>query len=466
MNRDVIKGLNGQLYMHKLYSSTGTSTGTPGFRVSRIGQDSNGALIQSDIGAWTVTRQSDGADIGNNSAASAVSQGHTEKPRRYTIAGKLIYIISDFVGTFTVNPEQATMLKHDAPGKIITSYSSYQVSSDYIFYFGVQGTTGNDIILRYNPATFTTKIFTAGNDIDISRYRALSTNVIWFEGTRLSDQATVIGEIAEDGTVTITDTVAGTEPPVINMEAITPADFIFINGDYQDWATSLRIKTDAASDASAGHDLTFYSQTQSSSQYFGLVEYSNDSITNTNAATVITIDNKYELRIEENAGTFKTIGGGATVDLSSTGALYSIGKAVEFSVPLSQLSGATFTSLAINRVSKGLFGDVSAVVAPLVGANYEVDITMATPLGDAEVIIFLDTTYTLRFTRNTAVINNSVGNVDTNLVVAGGSITYPGTDGDNITAVIPETAIGAPGGAITPTEQSTPQTLDVSQDVM
>ena len=465
-NKGVFKGLNGQIYMNKSYASTSSSTGTPGRRVSRIGQDTNGALIQTDIGEWIVTKQS----TGFNSASYTSDWIGGSDTAPYVISGKQVYLkggqngsSNDYFGTYTVSPEQATILEHDAPANLLSNIRDTQVSSNFIFYFGVRRTTGSDVILRYNPATYATKIFTAGTDIDINRYRILNTNVIWFEGIRLSDSATLIGEIAEDGTVTITDTVAGTEPPVIDMEAITPADFIFINGDYQDWATSLRIKTDAASDATAGHDLTFYSQTQSSSQYFGLVEFNNDSISNTNAATIITIDNMYELRIEENSGTFKTLGG-ATVDLRSTGALYSIGKAVEFSVPLSQLSGAAFTSLAINRVSTELFGDVSAVVAPKVGTDFEVDITMSTPLGDAEVIIFLDTVYTLRFTKNTAVINN--GTVDTNLVdIAGASITYPGTDGDNITAIIPETAIGSPG-AITPTEQSTPQTLDVTQDVM
>ena len=465
-NLHAIKGLNGQLYINKTY--TDPSSGSREHRVSRAGQDSNGNLIQSDIGAWTVTRASDGAALSPDTWGQHATNINA---KAYIVAGKHIFLngcefdtdrCTSYSGTFTVSPEQATILEHDVPKSLVTIRKA-QVSSNYIFYFGTQSSTGNDVILRYNPATYATKIFTAGSNIDINRYRVLSTDVIWFDGTRLSDQANIIGEIADDGTVTITDTVAGTEPPVINMEAITPADFIFINGDYQDWGTDLRIKTDPASDATAGHDLTFYSQTQSSSQYFGLVEFNNDSITTTNAATVINIDNKYELRIEENSGTFTTIGG-ATVDLRSTGALYSIGKAVEFSVPLSQLSGATFTSLAISRVTKELFGDVSAVVAPKNVSDFEVDITMATPLGDAEVIIALVGNYTLRFTKNTAVIND--GTTDTNVVdIAGASITYPGTDGDNITAVIPETAIGSPG-SITPTEESTPQTLDVAQDVM
>lgn len=453
----IYKGLNGRVYL-----SVDESDGR---YVYTSELDSNSNLVLNKTGLWSSYKTSSGMGVELGSKSIVSNEGHANT-RKEIIGGQMVYFLGGgFYNAVTVDPEGRKLIHHDAVRDLFNGTPSYQVSSDFIFLYGQETASNLDVIMRYDPVTFDYVVFSVGSTMDINRYSVLSSDKVWFEAILLSDQSTVIGEIDINGNVTITDTIAATEPDIIVMEAITPADFISINGDYQDWDISLRIKTDAALDASAGHDLTFYSQTQNSSQYFGLVEFNNDSITNANSATIINIDNMYELRFDVSSSTFKTIGG-ATVDLRSTGALYAIGKAIEFSVPLSQLTGATFTSLSVSTVSKELFGDVSAVVAPLVGANYEVDITMATPLGDAEVIIFLDTTYTLRFTRNTAVINNSVGNVDTNLVVAGGSITYPATDGDNITAVIPAAAIGAPGGAITPTEQSTPQTLDVSQDVM
>ena len=454
----IYKGLNGRVYL--------SVNEADGVYVYTTELDNNSNLILNKIGLWSVNRTSSGigVELGSSSAPGRSYSGHANT-RKEIVGGQIVYFFSGgFYAAATVDPEAGRVIYHDAVRDLFIGTPSYQVSSNYIFLYGTEAASGLDVIMRYDPVTLDTVVFSVDSTLDMNSYQVLSTDKVRFEAIKLSDQSTVIGEIDSNGNVTITDTIAATDPEILILEAISPADFIYIDGDYQDWSTDLRIVTDAASDATAGHDLTYYSQTANSSKYYGLVEFNNDAITTSSSAVIISIDGKYEVRIEGASGTFKDVVNNTTVDLRSTGATYAIGKAVEFSIPLSVLTGAAQVNIDVTKVTIEPFGDVASVSSIFADPDYSLDITMNTPLGDAEVTLALTGNYTLRFTKNTVVIND--GSSDTDLAGNGGSITYPATDGGNITVVIPKGLIGTPAGNISPTEQSTPQLLDVNQDTM
>lgn len=460
----LLRGLNG-----KIYTTENNVSG--GSHVYRMEQDSNGDLQITDLGVWAGENAS-----GTGTAPTGIRLwGNAE---RHVIGGQLIYTnfnrtssgISQYYGSsYTVNPEELLLIEHDIPNNEFKqdSIRDMQISGDYMFFFGTDKDTSIDAIMRYNPVTYDFVKFTVDSDLDINRFRVLSSNVIWFEATRLSDQATVIGEMAVDAggiaTVTINDVVDASEPPILVMEAIHPSDFLVIDGDYKDWHTDLRSKTDTASDATAGHDLTYYSEQQSSSNYFGLVEFSSDVISSGDAATVITFDSRYELRLSGNGSTFTdlTAVSPAPVSPGSIGATLAIGKAVEFSIPLSELSGATLTNVSVSRVSVAPL-DVASVDAVKNTTNFDVTVVMNTPVDDATVAITLVGNYVLRFTRTTAEIDNN-GTVTDLADIVGATIDRGLNDGDNILVVIPETAIGSPVD-ITPVDQSTVQNVDVLED--
>lgn len=378
------------------------------------------------------------------------------------IGGKEIFVHRN--ATFEVFPEQAKVVVHDLSYNELSYIKDVHVSGNFIFYVGTSKTTLSDVVLRYDPVSITATTFDLGAnfDMDLNHVKVLNSDTIWFEALRLSDQAKVIGKMASDGTVTIADVVAADEPQIIVMEAIHPTDFLVINGDMQEWSLDKRIQQDIAGDAAQGDDLRYYSEQKSKTNYFGLVEFEGNEVS-LDGITRITIDNAYQIRIGSSSSEFRNLLADTSSALRNIGGIAARGVAVEFSVPLTALSEATFKDINVARVKEGLFGDANTITPVKNGTDWNLTIGMATPLGDATVEIALTGSYVLRFTRTGAVIDNGV--TQNNLTDVGGSIAYPVTDGGAIVVTIPEAAIGSPA-SLSPTEQSGGQLLDVVIDVM
>ena len=360
--RSIFRGLDGQLYT-PVAASISSSDATS--RLFNVSTDSLGNLVLTDKG--NLNRSSDSLYLWG---------GH----QREVVNGRLLYmnanintdgaIPSGNVGAiydFDHNSGQFT--DHTAHTNQFTngndSIKRITVSNGYLYFFGQDKNTRVDTVYRYDPATqsgtlFPTDASSPINDFDIDNIRVLSNNKVWFEAFRFSDSATVIGELDMDSsTIEIIDTVDATEPTIISLEAIHPADFIVVDGSYQDWHTDLRVTSDAASDGSSGHELTFLSHQQTASQFFGLVEFNEDNIASPNGATVITIDSMYEVVISAEEAFIRNLSDNSETTFMTAGAIVATGQAIEFSVPLDALAGiGSIPTVTVTRLS---FHEISAV---------------------------------------------------------------------------------------------------------
>lgn len=270
---------------------------------------------------------------------------------RYVIGGKLVYISEDLQAFVIneVNPRKGTVVRHS--DSFIDKFSQdgikkYVVSNNDVYVFGELANSGANGFYKYNIATRSGKEITVDSDYDVKKFTALANGSFVVEGIRLSDQAYFYGELAEDGTVTVKSTVAIGAPQVLFMEAIRPADFMTIDGNPEDWPTSLRILDDVADDNSSSNgDLRHYSQTTTTTQYFGMLEYEGDL--NASYYLRISFEGNETLQFQDNNISFLP-----DTSLSSAGGTESKGSVIEFSMPLT-------TVATPNVVSVELFGQTA-----------------------------------------------------------------------------------------------------------
>ncbi len=425
----------------------------------RIERGADNKPLVYTIGYFLWTWASDG-----RSMKSSLPGFYTDE--RHIIGGKEFFFHNGSGERYAIeiDLDQAKIVEHDLPRKELSLIKKSDISGNFIFYVGTSSTTSSDVILRYDPISMTATTFDPGADYDMNldRVKVLGPDTIWFEALRLSDQAKVIGKMASDGTVTILDVVVATEPQIIIMEAIHPTDFLTINGDVQEWSLDKRIQQDIASDAVQGDDLRYYSEQKSKTNYFGLVEFEENKVSS-DSITRITIDDMYQIRIGSSSSEFRNLLTDTSSMLRNIGGISAIGTAVEFSVPLNALTGATLKDIKVARVKEDIFGDVSTITPVKNGTDWTLTLGMATPLGDATVEIELVGSYVLRFDKTVAMIDDGITQND--LTTLGGSIVYPASDGGDITVVIPVAAIGSPAG-LSPAEQSSGEIFDVVIDIM
>ena len=341
------RGLDGKLYVGGRSSSSGLDAD----RLFKVSNDSNGNLVLTDEGL------SDTPYLWNGGNS------------RYVINGKLFYLNATTIyefdhvsGQFTKDSTPANQFKNGSD-----SVKQYAVSNGYIYFFGTDKVTSVDTVYRYDPTAKTGTLFPSDasspiNNFDIDSIRVLSNDKVWFEAFRFSDSATVIGELdMATSTIEIVDTIDANEPAIITLEAIHPADFVVIDGSYQDWHTDLRTTSDDTSDGSDGHELIFLSHQQTSSQFFGLVEFNEDNIASQNSATIITVDSMYEVVINAEDNFIRDLSDNSETTFVEVGAIVAIGQAVEFSVPLDAMEGiGSIPTVAVKRFS---LHDISAVDA-------------------------------------------------------------------------------------------------------
>ncbi len=270
--------------------------------------------------------------------------------RRHVIGGKLIYITDDTssFGIEEVDPVAGTVFHHYASfSDVFTSVEKYVVSGSDIYIFGRLSSTTANGFYKYNVLTRTGQAITVESGYDVHKFTVLADGSFLVEGIRLSDQAYFYGQLATDGTVTVTSTVALGAPTVLLMEAIKPADFMMIDGNPSDWPTSLRVLNDISGDSTkTDGDLLYYSQTTTSTQYFGMIEHGEDF--NRSYYLRVTFENGEQLQFQEDNATILPDN-----TLTEAGGIVSRGSVVEFSMPIDTVSTP-------NVLSVKLFGTTSS----------------------------------------------------------------------------------------------------------
>ena len=270
--------------------------------------------------------------------------------RRHVIGGKLIYITDDTssFGIEEVDPVAGTVFHHYASfSDVFTSVEKYVVSGSDIYIFGRLSSTTANGFYKYNVLTRTGQAITVESGYDVHKFTVLADGSFLVEGIRLSDQAYFYGQLATDGTVTVTSTVALGAPTVLLMEAIKPADFMMIDGNPSDWPTSLRVLNDISGDSTkTDGDLLYYSQTTTSTQYFGMIEHGEDF--NRSYYLHVTFENGEQLQFQEDNATILPDN-----TLTEAGGIVSRGSVVEFSMPIDTVSTP-------NVLSVKLFGTTSS----------------------------------------------------------------------------------------------------------
>lgn len=358
-----------------------------------------------------------------------------------------------------------TLYYHDGVTEILSDIREARISGRYIWFFGTEGATGLDAIVRYEPLSEATKTFNdftdpdTGSTLEINSFEVLSIDRVFFEGLRVVDGAQVIGEIAGDGTVTITDTVAADEPEVFTLAPISPADFVVIDGAVRDWALDMRVTDDDSGDAGDGDDLAFYSQQTGNEDYLGLVEF--DGAIGLDNRTRVRINGTHGLRIDDDASTIVPIDGadayvtGEPQTLTDVGGESAIGEAVEFRVPQAALGDPEAFDATIARVGDG---DVEDLTESKEGGKFTITVAMATPLGvgenAGEVKLSLDGgSYTLRIDTDSVDFTDHTGRSDQTMSLndIGGNIIRSDRE---VVIELPESAVGSPE-TVQPEEIST-----------
>ncbi len=270
--------------------------------------------------------------------------------RRHVIGGKLLYITDDTssFGIEEVDPVAGTVFHHYASfSDVFTSVEKYVVSGSDIYIFGRLSSTTANGFYKYNVLTRTGQAITVESCYDVHKFPVFADGSFLVEGIRLSDQAYFYGQLATDGKVTETSTVALGTPTVLVMEAIKPADFMMIDGNPSDWPTSLRVLNDLSGDSTkTDGELLDYSQTTTSTQYFGMIEHGEDF--NRSYYLHVTFENGEQLQFQEDNATILPDN-----TLTEAGGIVSRGSVVEFSMPIDTVSTP-------NVLSVKLFGTTSS----------------------------------------------------------------------------------------------------------
>ena len=279
---------------------------------------------------------------------------------RHVIGGKLMYItdarnldIAVTMDIAEIDPVNGTVFNHaESFSKVFTSIKKYVLSGSDIYIFGTLSSTTANGFYKYNVLTRTGQAITVESGYDVQKFTVLADGSFLVKGIRLSDQAYFYGQLATDGTVTVASTVALGAPTVLVMEAIKPADFMMIDGDPSDWSTSLRTLNDASDDSTKSDgDLLNYSQTTTSTQYFGMIEHGEDF--NRSYYLRVTFDNGQKLQFHEDNATILPDNA-----LTEAGGIVSRGSVIEFSMPIDKESTPP-SALSVKLYGTTSSGDIN-----------------------------------------------------------------------------------------------------------
>lgn len=447
--------------------------GTVSNSVYRIEQDGNGEPQVTYLADLNVTSTTGAVPSPTTNIFTERQQGtdRADGVERLVLDGREFLVWNDGVGRkdqviYEVamdaedgsgNPEPR-VIGHDGVFGELSDIRESRVSGNYIWQFGTGANTGTDTIARYNPLTETVVLFEAltdpntGGELDISDFRVLSSDRVFFQAQRLNDSATVIGEISVDGDITITDVVEADEPSVFVLKPINPTDFIVVDGFVKDWATDLRVVEDASGDATTGNDLRYYSQRTGNGNYFGLIEFEDDIASD--ILTRVRINDAWELRITESSAVLAAFDAstglmtGTASSLESLGGAAAVNEAVEFRVPESELDSPSSYAVSAERV-----GDryITSLSSALDNDVHTIEVGMGTPIGDATLEVDLGNGYALVMDDQTAETDNGSG--------ADPAQSYDPTE-ELLTIEIDDGDIGSPGSELDLSKTSSATIID------
>ena len=271
-------------------------------------------------------------------------------------------------------------------------------------------------ILKYDPETDSVTTITPSNQYDLLKISANDAGKVTVLALRLTDQAVILGELNEDGTLTEIDIQEPGDPAFINLIQINLTQTISIDGKANDWPTTFRVITDDAGDALSGDDLVFYSQDSGVNDTVGLIEF--DGNINTEHQTLLTLSNEYDLLIRSNPTLIDKVHD-QWINIDSLRSQTAIDEVIEFKIPkmVNDISINTIpTSLSRVKVE----GEVDRITINLDEFNniWISEIRFSSAIGDATIVVQLNNQYLLSLSKTSQVINNGIQDID--IVVNGG----------------------------------------------
>lgn len=398
----LIRGLDGNLYLTYLQHMDDDRRGYE-YRLLQLSKDSGGQVIAQDLGLLDGVFAS-GADIRDeyynevlddysfsNSFGLTSLSSYSNPNGRQVVNGRLIYSDSYSAAIYEVDIQNRTIIQHDEVAEHFNTSNNIDIlpTDRYLWVSGTSRDDGSPTVVRYNPASTNLVALSFDPDFELRTFEPMGDRIL-FEALRLSDQATVVGEMTVEGDQLITEVYEATAAPILTLRAIQPSEFISVDGSPNDWDIDFRMLSATAGSGAEGSDLRHYSELNAQDEYLGLVEF--EGSIDREHFTRVRFDT-HELIIQRNSLGIRTSAEDFSTKLSdglAEGARLAYGSALEFAVPLSLLGGSQPNLVYVDRYEMVRYGAVAGVTE--VGddeGQLEFTLELDSPLGDEELFVTL-----------------------------------------------------------------------------
>lgn len=216
---------------------------------------------------------------------------------------------------------------------------------NYIWSFGFDN-FGLSKIGRYDPVSRASVELEFPADLELIDFEPQGTDKVAFKARQLPNLSLVIGEATLDGTTTVFEIFDAISSDKVTIRPLIPSDFIYIDGDGEDWSAALRTLDSAPESGPAGHDLLGYSETSTPERYFGKIDFSGEF--HVGGVNEILIP-PYTVTVSNDG---VSISGDQVIDFPDTaaaGTRSAIGSVYEFSIPVNLLQGSELKAIKVSR---------------------------------------------------------------------------------------------------------------------
>ncbi|WP_157960354.1 hypothetical protein [Marinimicrobium alkaliphilum] len=410
--RAILRDLDGQIYVVYSIYTQGVGQSFPYFRITR---SESGQVEAQEVGELTAVF---GSGTVNNNNILTYSYGFSGRgfgihgtnihnPNgRQVISGRLVY--TDLRGmVYDVDLANGVVTEHDQITSLFSDFNDMVPTERHLW---VEGTSkaGEPLVVRLNPARPDDWVeLTFDANFELANFEPTGDRIL-FEGVRLSDQATVIGEMTVEGEQLNITVYEATEAPILTLRAITPADFVRVDGYPGDWQTDWRVLSSAAGTGPEGSDLMHYSELSGRGEYLGLIEF-NGAIDNEHL-TRVRFDT-HEIIISPSGIGVRTSADNFGTDLTiAENARFALGQVLEFALDSSLLGESQPELQYVSRFAQEPFGAVE-LIEEIDGndAALELAVTLGSRLGEEVIKIPLSESETLEIRWDEVALINQDG---------------------------------------------------------
>ena len=367
-----------------------------------------GNIAAAEVGPVTHKSTSGAAEFNKLSFA-----GWDSARTRNVVNGLLIYTPNASIYSkdfYEVDLQNRVIVNHDLAMEDFDAGKSlkFYATGRHLWIHGSDESTSAPLVVRYNPVTKKQDTLTFNVNFELHRIEPVGEDRVMFEGVQLTGSngsTKIVGQMDAQGNVLEQTIYAITKAPVTVLHAITPADFINIDGSPNDWDVNLRVLEGVKTSGVGGNDLLSYSETRGRGDYYGLVEFNGSISANHNHYTRIVFDT-HTITIGSNS-IWVTKGNEAPVDAIALGGSVAQGQAQEFAIPAALLGdGASPVLKSVQRFTAAIedsaddwtyeWVDVSG------NADYELRISvfLKAPLNGSKLSIALTDGYELIVTES------------------------------------------------------------------